>query len=70
MNDPIPYKVQELGESTDAPVGAIPISLWGAGSGGQPILEGLQALPGWNADDLQVLGHMPGGGIGWSNPNG
>lgn len=32
--DPIPYVVEESGDASDAPSGATPIALFGAGSGG------------------------------------
>lgn len=60
MADPIPHVVLERGDASDAPEGAVPIALFGAGSGGGggPIaisdVTGLQPALNAKADDSDL----------------
>lgn len=54
--DPIPYVVQEAGAVQESPSGAVPIALYGAGSGTIPDAESIPVtLEGVEGSNLQEI---------------
>jgi len=61
MLEPIPVVATETGDTEDAPSGAVPLALYGAGGGSGDVEAFLASLPGYDpGNDSLVLGFSSG----------